>query len=88
MARYRPLTRDQLRAIYEANPVPAVRRLLWEIHRLRAVVLRASDFARSIDRFKGDSKLDQGSKMALTNLREALREEPVVKEDEANRLGS
>ena len=79
---YRPLTRDQLRATYEANPLSPVRRLLWEIHRLRAVVLRAN-FMRALDRFGGDGKLDPGSRMALTSLREALREEPVVKEDEA-----
>ena len=44
MPRYRPLSGEQLRAIYETNPTPAVKRLLWEIHRLRAVVLRADDF--------------------------------------------
>lgn len=66
--------------------MPPVRRLLWEIHWLRAVVLRANDFVRSVDRFRSDSKLDPGSKLALTSLREALQDEPVVKEDEANRM--
>jgi hypothetical protein len=84
--RYRPLTRDQLRAIYEANPIPPVRRLLWEIHRLRATVLRANDFLRALDRFKGQNRLDPGSDLALTGLREALKDEPVLREDEANRL--
>jgi hypothetical protein len=86
MPRYRPLSGEQLRAIYETNPTPAVKRLLWEIHRLRAVVLRADDFVRTLARYKGDSRLDPGSGLALANLREALHEEPVVKEDEARRL--
>jgi hypothetical protein len=86
MPRYRPLTGEQLRAIYETNPTPAVRRLLWEIHRLRAAVLRADDFVRALERYKGESRLDPGSGLALTSLREALREEPVVKEETARRL--
>jgi hypothetical protein len=86
MPRYRPLTSEQLRAIYEANPTPAVKRLLWEIHRLRASVLRADDFVRALERHKGESRLDPGSGIALTSLREALREEPVVKEEAARRL--
>lgn len=85
--RYSPLIRDQLRAIYETNPTPAVRRLLWEIHRLRAVALRANDFVRAVDRFQGESRLDPGSGLALKSLRAALQDEPVVREDEARRLG-
>jgi hypothetical protein len=50
------------------------------------VVLRANDFMRAVDRFSGGSKLDPGSKIALTSLREALQDEPAVKEDEANRM--
>jgi hypothetical protein len=88
MPRYRPLTGEQLRVIYETNPTPAVKRLLWEIHRLRAVVLRADDFVRTLARYKGDSRLDPGSGLALTSLREALRDEPVVNEDAARRLRS
>jgi hypothetical protein len=86
MPRHRPLTGEQLRVIYETNPTPAVKRLLWEIHRLRAVVLRADDFLRALERYQGDSRLDPGSRLALSNLQEALREEPVVKEDAARRL--
>jgi hypothetical protein len=74
--RYRPLTRDQPRTVYETNPTPAVKRLLWEIHRLRAVVLRANDLVRSID-YNG-TKLVPASGLALKGLREALQSEPVV----------
>jgi hypothetical protein len=75
--RYHPLTRDQLRTIYDANPVPAVRRLPWEIHRLRAGVLRANDLVRAMDRFKGQNRLDPGSELALIALREA-QDKPVL----------
>jgi hypothetical protein len=44
--RFPPLTSDQLREIWQRAPIAAVRRLLWEIHRLRALVLRANDFVR------------------------------------------
>ena len=86
MPRYRPLTGEQLRVIYETNPTPAVRRLLWEIHRLRAAVLRADDFVRTLARYQGESRLDPGSRLALTSLREALADEPVVEEEAARRL--
>jgi hypothetical protein len=82
--RYRPVTRDQLRTVYETNPTPAVKRLLWEVHRLRAVVLRANDLVRSID-YNG-TKLDPASLLALKGLREALEGEPVVREDAERRL--
>jgi hypothetical protein len=36
-----PLTAQRLAAIYDENPSPAVLELLWEIHRLRAVISRA-----------------------------------------------
>jgi hypothetical protein len=32
-----PLTRRELRQIGQSNKTPAVRDLLWEIHRLRAI---------------------------------------------------
>src|SRR5438445_10328445 len=39
---YPKLTAAQLRAMYECNPCPEVRELLWEIHRLRVLLLRAN----------------------------------------------
>ena len=84
MPKHRPLTRDQLRTVYELSPTPAVKRLLWEVHRLRAVVLRANDLVRTID-YNG-TKLDPASGLALKGLREALEAEPVVLEDQARRV--
>ena len=82
--RYRPLSSEQLRAIYETNPTPAVKRLLWEIHRLRAAVLRANDLLRALDHYQ--TKVHPQAELAVVGLREAVKDEPVVKEDEARRL--
>jgi len=73
--------------IRRGSPEPAIKRLLWEVRRLRATVLRSNDLVRAVDRFNGQSKLDQESVLALTRLREAVKDEPVVREDEARRLG-
>jgi hypothetical protein len=86
MSEYRPLNRDQLRAIFEANPLPPVRRLLWEIHRLRAVALRASNLLRAMDYNGSSARLDPASKLALVGLSEMLEGEPVVKEDAQQRI--
>lgn len=63
-----------------------VERLLWEVHRLRAVVLRANDLVRAID--YNDTKLDPASGLALKSLHEALEGEPVVQEDATKRIKS
>jgi hypothetical protein len=69
-----PLTRDALIAIQDRNPDSAdVRALLWEISRLRSVVLRSHDF------FRQPATSSTASIMA-ENLRRLLDEEPVVKE--------
>lgn len=36
-----PLSLTQLAAIWDAEPTPAVRELLWEIHRLQSTIRRA-----------------------------------------------
>ncbi|MCA8355702.1 hypothetical protein [Burkholderia cepacia] len=41
-----PLTAAELRQIYDENPTPAVRILLWEIHRLRLTVIHVNDVRR------------------------------------------
>lgn len=41
MAHRPPLTLTQLAAIWDAEPTPAVRELLWEIHRLQSTIRRA-----------------------------------------------
>lgn len=43
-----PLTATELAEIYDRNPTPVVRRLLWEIHRLRSTILRAHQVRQAI----------------------------------------
>jgi hypothetical protein len=81
--RFPPLTSDQLRAIYEANPSTAVRRLLWEIHRLRVVAIHADDFVRMAVYHKSDTRLDPHSLAMFKNLQRLVGAEPLVKEREA-----
>jgi hypothetical protein len=69
-----PLTRDQLVEIQERNKDSAdVFMLLWEIKRLRAVVLQADQLQRSIE-------VGGGPGMVLQALRNTLKDEPCVKE--------
>lgn len=42
------LTRTNLRKLWLSNPTPEVQALLWEIHRLRAIVLRADQLVREL----------------------------------------
>ena len=84
--RFPPLTSDQLRAIWQRAPIAAVRLLLWEIHRLRALVLRANDFVRMATYYKAEQRMDTTSRSLLEGLRESLKEEPVVKEEDARRI--
>ena len=41
-----PLTAAKLAEVYDRNPSPEVLDLLWEIHRLRATILRADQIRR------------------------------------------
>jgi hypothetical protein len=71
----RPLTRDQLVQIQERNKDSAdVFALLWEIARLRAIVLRADQLQRSLSGVGG------GAGTMLELLRSQLKDEPCVKE--------
>ena len=85
-ARFPPLTRDQLREIWLRGPIAGVRRLLWEIHRLRALVLRANDFVRMPTYYKAEQRMDTTSRNLLEGLRESLKEEPAVREDDPRRI--
>jgi hypothetical protein len=77
-----PLTREQLRAIQDRNPGSSdVRELLWEVSRLRARVLRADQLQRSI----GDT-LPYGAGVILDCLRNEIRDEPCIAEDEGRRV--
>jgi hypothetical protein len=84
--RFPPLSRDQFRAIWKRAPGPAVKLLLWEVHRLRALVLRANDFVRHATSSGAARTMDTTSSALLDGLRESLDDEPVVREDEARRL--
>ena len=84
--RFTPLTRHQLRAIWEHSRLPVVRSLLWEIHRLRALVLRANDFVRMATYHRLDRHMDSTTRTLFSGLQEGLKEEPVVKEDEQRRM--
>lgn len=70
-----PLTKTQLQEIQQRRKDdPDVLALLWEIHRLRSIVLRADQLQRSIDGLGG------GADMVLKVLRAELKNEPCVKE--------
>lgn len=43
-----PLTAERLAEIWDAHPSPIVLELLWEIHRLRATILRADQIRREL----------------------------------------
>jgi hypothetical protein len=69
-----PLTKEQLHAIGQRNKSPEVRELRWEIHRLRAIVLRADQLQRSLGQMGG------GVGIVLGALREELKGEPCIVE--------
>lgn len=71
------LTRQQLRAIYERNPCPEVKELLWEIHRLQILLQRADQLQRML----GDS-LAHPTALVLERFRQELAGEPCVEERE------
>jgi hypothetical protein len=43
-----PMTASELAELYDQNPLPVVCRLLWEIYRLRATVLRSNQIRHAI----------------------------------------
>ncbi len=69
-----PLTREQLEAIQARNPdSPDTRALLWEIKRLRAVVLKSHDYFRQ-------APMSSVARTMHESMVEQLENEPVVKE--------
>lgn len=69
------LTADQLREVYARNPSPEARALLWEIHRLRLLVLRAHQLAESLG-----GGCAQSTNLVRDCLRRELEGEPCVAE--------
>jgi hypothetical protein len=80
--KFPPLNRDQLRTIYEASPTPAVRRLLWEIHRLRATILIADQLHQRLIETGTATRADTTTQLLIGALQERLKDEPVVRERE------
>jgi uncharacterized membrane-anchored protein YhcB (DUF1043 family) len=62
--------------------------LLWEIHRLRALVLRANDFVRQAKYHGLYRHMDTTSQTLFNGLQDALKQEAVVAEDEGRRMDS
>ncbi len=69
-----PLTKEVLQEIQDRNLDPDVRALLWEVARLRSLVLYADQLQRMLPTLPGP----QGA--ILETLREKLANEPCVKE--------
>ena len=63
-----------------------MRMLLWEIHRLRALVLRANDFVRQAKYHGLYRHMDTTTQTLFKGLQDSLKQEPVVAEDEARRM--
>jgi hypothetical protein len=66
------LTRTDLRKLWLSNPTPEVQTLLWEIHRLRAIILRADQLQRNLGSLGG------AVGMMRDGLRAELEGEPCV----------
>ena len=75
-----PLTAAELQGLNRTVKSTTGRRLLWEIHRLRAILLRANELQLMIsdDRFLGR---DTQILKRVKSLREALESEPVIAEE-------
>lgn len=71
-------TAAQLRALYTRNPCPEVRELLWEIHRLQQLLLRANQLQKA---YGGGCHVSHVQ--ILETFRAELRGEPCIEEREA-----
>lgn len=70
-----PLTKEQLREIQDRNLDSAdMRALLWEIARLRALVVRADQLQRSLGNVAG------GAGIVLSAFRDEIKDEPCTRE--------
>jgi hypothetical protein len=74
-----PLTRERLHDIGVRKDPQDIVELLWEIKRLRALALKIDQVQRTIT-------LSGGLSILLESLREDLRNEPCVIEDERLRI--
>lgn len=74
-----PLTRERLHEIGLRKDPRDIVELLWEIKRLRALSLKINQVQRTIT-------ISGGLSLLLESLREDLRNEPCVQEDERLRI--
>ncbi|WP_427183606.1 hypothetical protein ACL598_17465 [Bordetella bronchialis] len=79
MSRYPSLTDAELRELYERNPTPEARRLLWEIDRLHGLVYELAQFLTGIDQ----AELAAEQLTAFSKLLAATDAEPAVKRKRA-----
>jgi hypothetical protein len=75
---YPKRTAAELRAIYERNPCAEVRDLLWEIHRLQVLLLRANQLQQAYG-----GGCHTGYMQVLETFRAEIRGEPCIEEREA-----
>lgn len=76
-----PLTTADLRAIRERSDSPDVRALLWEIRRLRQILLRSDQLVRSMHLEVGGT-----SQVTIARLlRDELMADPFIQESRAER---
>jgi hypothetical protein len=80
LRKYPPLQRHQLPAIYDRNRSPEVRTLLWEIARLRRLVMKVDDFFRAMSRNRHANRFDSVSEKILDEIYTALQNEPAISE--------
>lgn len=72
-----PLTHARLREIWERQDPVDIDALLWEVKRLRAIVLRIDQLQRGLGEMGG------GAALLLQGLRNDLSKEPCVAEQAA-----
>ncbi|MGC8213071.1 hypothetical protein [Ralstonia pseudosolanacearum] len=78
-ANYPPLHRADLRAMYEAEPTPVVRRLVWEIYCLHVVVKTAGAVIRC--RRLGGAAIPGALDFTLDELARVLQAETYIHEN-------
>ncbi len=69
------LTAPYLRALYQREPSPIVRELLWEVHRLRLLVLRANQLQQEMT-----GAYPPATQLMLEILRREYAGEPCIEE--------
>lgn len=80
-----PLFADELRSAWEQDPSPTVRKLLWEIYRLRQVILTVDHHFQVIARVW---KADVGGRLvAMEHLRVLLYNEATIAEERLRAMG-